>query len=488
MDLKEKLKGLSLVEKQELLQNLRQKELLRKEKALETFEPFKGQQDFLFSQKRLTAVFCGNGWGKTTILTIRLILSHYPELWESFQRFFPKDFVAPLQPVNHDWFFITGFDKVEDYWNELQKWCPPSRMPKANKMGTSSIKRLEWDNVTFTTFYSHDQDSKKAESTNIDGLFCDEPPPRDLWIAAYRGLRSNQDYFILIAGTPISEPWLYEEIFMPWALKKEPNTQIIQGSTFDNPHLSKSWIKDFESKLTEDERRSRLHGEFSHLQGRVFKEFSRQTHVYSFQKWPETWPVYFAVDPHPRKPHTALWLGVTDEDILVVLNELQVEGDIEDFAAAVKKLEKENGFKIVSRRIDNSGSGTDWNRDSFIAQLGKLGVRCSPMRKSEKDVASSLQKIKLLLKNKQLRFLENCVATIADMELYAWQDFRNPASSGVNEKPRKIHDDMIDPLRYIVMSNPIHSPSLSVISTLSERNPYNKDVKASLWKQAAIID
>lgn len=462
--LKTKLKSLSLEQKKELLLSLKQKEMVQKEKVLETFKPHTGQATFLSNQCRIRCMFSGNGFGKTTALTMDLIYTHlecHPH--------------RDTSNVRHSWFLITGFDKVEDYWNEIKRWCPPSKLPTVNKMGTSAIKRIEWANGSVTTFYSHDQDSNKLEGTNIDALYCDEPPPRDLWIAAYRGLRNNPDYFIVIAGTPIGEPWLYEEIYQPWALKKDKNICIIQGSTHDNPYLSKVWIDDFESRLTEEERPTRIHGEFKHLQGRVFKEFTRQTHVYNHQTWPDEWPVYMAIDPHPRKPHTALWLGVTSEDVKVVINEISVEGDIETFANRIKQLEKDNNYKVVSRRIDNSGSGTDWNRDSFIAQLAKYGIRVSPMRKAEKDVSSSIQKIKLLLKNKELRFLENCVLTISDMELYAWQDYRNPSAAGVNEKPRKIHDDMIDPLRYIIVSNPLHSPSLEVISTLSDRNPYNKD-------------
>lgn len=467
------LTNFSRAEKEELLRQLKNKELLKQERVLESFKPHDGQRRFLEAPQRIRALFSGNGFGKTTALTIDLIYTHTEN--------HPHRQTAG---VRHAWFLISGFDKVEDYWNEIKRWCPPSKLPTINKLGTSSIKRLEWPNGSITTFYSHDQDSGKLEGTNIDALYCDEPPPRSLWVAAYRGLRNNPDYFIVIAGTPIAEPWLYEEIYQPWALKKDSNIFIIQGATHDNPYLSKDWIEDFKSRLTEDEIRTRLYGEFQHLQGRVFKEFTRQTHVYSFQKWPTDWPVYMAIDPHPRKPHTALWLGVTSDDILVVIDELAIEGDIETFANAIKEKEKNAGYKIISRRIDNSGSGTDWNRDSFIAQLAKLGIRTSPMRKSEKDIAASLQKIKLLLKNKQLRFLENCTNAISDMELYAWQDYKNPLSSGVNEKPRKIHDDMIDPLRYIIVSNPVHSPSMEVLSSFSDRNPYNKDlVKPALWSR-----
>jgi len=476
--LQNQLKGLNLEQKKQLLESLKQKELINQEKVLETFKPHAGQLAFLKAPHRIRAMFSGNGFGKTTALALDLIYTHTE-----------RHPYRSTSGVRHSWFLVSGFDKVEDYWNEIKRWCPPSQHPTSNKMGTSAIKRLEWPNGSVTTFYSHDQDSAKLEGTNIDALFCDEPPPRNLWIAAYRGLRNNPDYFIVIAGTPISEPWLYEEIYQPWAMKKDKNIFIIQGSTYDNPFLSQTWVKDFEARLTEDERASRIHGEFSHLQGRVFKEFTRQTHVYGYQTWPEDWPVYCAIDPHPRKPHTAVWLGVTSDDVLVVIDELKVEGDVEEFAKALKQKDKDGKYKIISRRIDNSGSGTDWNRDSFIAQLASFGVRTSPMRKSEKDVASSLQRIKLLLKNKQLRFLENCVNMISDMELYAWQDYRNPAASGIQEKPRKIHDDMIDPLRYIIASNPIHSPTMSVISTLSDKNPYNKDsIKPSLWKRSAMIN
>jgi hypothetical protein len=472
------LTKLNRQEKEELLRVLQTKALLKKEHVLKDFQPHPGQLPFLFSTTRITAAFSGNGWGKTTMLVIRLILAHHPELWSEFKHLFPKDFTPPTLPVNHSWFFIPGFDKVEDYWQELKRWCPPSKLPKPSKMGTSAIKRLEWTNNTATTYYSHDQDSAKAEGSNIDALFCDEPPPRALWIAAYRGLRNNKNYFIILAGTPISEPWLYEEIYAPGASGKDPNVKIIQGSTYQNPHLSKDWIADFESRLTDDERKVRLHGEFAHLQGRVFKEFSRPTHVFNVQKWPEEWPVYCAIDPHPRKPHTVVYAGVTNDDVIVVLDELVIEGTVDELAKAMKAKEEANGYRVVCRRIDNSGSGTDWNRDSVISQLdqwsrlNKYNVRVSPMRKAEKDVAASIQKIKLLLKNGQLRFLENCIETIKDMELYAWQDYRNPESAGVLEKPRKIHDDMIDPLRYIIASNPVHSPSLHVLSTLGDRRPY----------------
>lgn len=453
-------------QKEELLKLLQQKALLLKEDVLTRFEPHTGQQKFLSSPARIRAAFSGNGFGKTTALTIDLIWAH--------TRRHPH---RNTDDVFHSWLLIKGFDKVEDYWSELKRWCPPSLLPKPNKMGTSAIKRLEWTNGTTTTFYSHDQDSGKLEGTNLDALYCDEPPPQSLWIAAYRGLRNNPNYYVVIAGTPISDAWMYEEIYVP-GMGGDPNICIVQGSTYDNPHLSQEWVADFEKRVPDDERAARIHGEFKFLQGRVFKEFNRREHVLPAQTWPSEWPVYCAIDPHPRKPHTVVYVGVTPDEELCVIDEISLEGTPEDLAEEMRRKETENGYKIVARRIDNSGSGTDWSRDSFVTMLDQwsrensYNVRVSPMRKAEKDVAQSIQKMKLLLKQMRLKFLETAKHTIRDMELFAWADHRNPEKAGIKEQPKKVNDDFIDPLRYIIASNPVHSPVFHAASRLGNALPY----------------
>lgn len=455
--------NLTREQKEQLFKLLEQKALVKKERVLDEFKAHAGQVQFLQSPATIRAMFSGNGFGKTTALAIDLIWAHTR-----------KHPYRDTGDVGHSWLLVPSLDKAEDYWAEVKRWCPPSMLPKPSKMGSSNIRRFEWQNGTITTIYSHEQDSDKLEGTNLDALYCDEPPPRDLWIAAFRGLRNNPNYYVVMAGTPLAAAWLYEELYIPWMTKADKKIEIIQGSTYDNPHLSAEFVNDFASRLSEDEKKTRLYGEFSFLQGRVFKDFSRRTHVFKQQDWPTDWPVYCAIDPHPRKPHTVVYLGVTADDVMVVIDELSVEGDIEHLADAMKELEKRKAYKVVTRRVDNSGAGTDWNRDSFIDQLAKFGIRTNPMRKAEKDVAASIQKIQRLFKNNQLAVLENCHNTIKDLELFQWENHLHPEKSGIKEAPKKIHDDFIDPLRYIVMSNPVHSPSLSFISSIGDKTPYNK--------------
>lgn len=436
----------SRAEKEELLKKLRQRELLVKEAVLDHFKPTSYQQEFLSSPHRIRAMFCGNGSGKTTVQTIDLIYTHtntHP--------------YRDTSKVFHTWFLVSGLDKVEDYWREIKRWCPPTKLPRPDKMGSSSIRRLYWSNGSMTTFYSHDQEPMKLEGTNIDALYVDEPCPKNLWVAAFRGLRNNPDYFISIAATPVSEPWMYEELYLPGITGQNKDVKIIEASMLDNPHLSKDFIQLFETQLTDDEKEVRIKGKFAALQGRVFKEFDRRKHVLALQAWPADWPVYVGLDVHTRKPNTAIWLGVTKDEQFVVLDECAVEG-IEEFAKKVAQ--KNEGRRIINICADNSALSADWSQRSAIQMLSDNGVVATPVRQSDKDVANGITKMRHLLKGTHtdgkpdLFVMENCKGVIREFELYVWDDHRNPDKSGIKEKPRKINDDFLDPLRYVINRKP----------------------------------
>lgn len=463
---------------------LKQKLLIQQENKLLQFKPNAGAQAAFFRSMAKVRMLCGgNGIGKTTAIVIELLYTHLKQ--------HP---IRETDKTNHTWVIIPGYDKVEDYWREIQRWCPPSKLPDTDKMGTSVIRRLRWKNGNTTTFYSMDQEPLKLEGTNYDALFLDEPPPRDLYIAAYRGLRNNPHYFICFACTPISEPWLYTEVYLPGVSGRDKNIEIFQGSTYENAYLSKDFIEDFRSRLTDDEIRVRIYGEFAALQGRVFKEFSRQKHVIEDQDWPIDWPVWAGIDPHTRKPNSCIWVGVTPEDNYVVLKEIQVEG-VQELADAIKSVEKRFQFRVIQRRIDNSGSALDWSRGSAVDLLLKNQVRVSPMKNREKSLEDGIHRISQLLKGDRmvgsgggekqvprLKFFRSCERLIEDMELYCWHDSRNPEKSGVMERPRKVHDDMIDPLRYVLISKPTFHGLLDPITYVEfeGKGSKSKDIASQL--------
>lgn len=464
---------LSRAEKEELLKKLQQLEILQKEKVLEKFEPTRMQERFFRSQAPIRLLTAGNGSGKSLSLLMELIWSHLN--------------IHPFRDctfVNHSWVVVPGYEKVEDYIHELKRWCPPTQLPEFDKMGTSAIRRLRWKNGSLTTFYSIDSDPNRFEGTNYQKLFIDEPCPRAVYIAALRGLRNSPAWSVVWAMTPISEPWIYEDLYLPSVNGQTKDIEVFEGSSYDNPHLSREFLKAFEAQLTEDERQTRIEGKFALLQGRVFKEFDRRLHVLKFQPWPADWPVYEALDVHTRKPNTAVWVGLTKDEDLVVLDELAVEG-IPDFAQAI--LQRRSGKRIVSSIVDNSALSADWSTRSAMDMLSSAGIRCSAVHQRDKDVANGINKIKRALKGSldsngklrpQLYVMENCRNTIKEFEMYVWDDHRVPEKSGVKEKPRKIYDDFLDPIRYIINRSPKFEISFEPISYRSP-GAYNRDYRPS---------
>jgi phage terminase large subunit len=416
----------------------------------------------------------GNGFGKTTVLIIDILWTHLK-----------KHPYRDCSLVKHSWVIVNGYDKVEDYWNEIKKWCPPSQLPVVDKMGTSNIRRLRWQNGDTTTFYSLDTDPNRFEGTNYHKLYIDEPPTRAVYIAALRGLRSSPDWSVVLAMTAWqAEPWLYEDLYLPGIMKKNPEIEVFTGSSYDNPHANKEFLDSWSAQMTEDERRCRIDGEFSLVQGRVFKEFNRKTHIIAYQDWPEDWPVYEGIDVHTRKPNTCIWLGVTKEEELVVIDECAVEG-IEDFAAEI--LRRRGKKRIVNTCADNSALSQDWSTRTAIQLLRDHGVTCSPVRKQDKDVANGINKIKRHFRGQKaadgslkptLFVMENCSGMVRDLELYSWEDNRHPEKMGIKEAPRKVYDDFIDPLRYLVNRNPRYNFQLAPIG-YAHRPTYSRSFNSN---------
>lgn len=457
--------------KEALIKALKEKQLVQKENILDRFfdqgtkpKPNPIQKKFFESKARIRALFSGNGSGKTTSLIIELIMAH--------TRQHPY---REVSAVDKTWVICPSYQKIPDYLEEAKKWCPPSKFPKLESLGTPHKRRWVWPNGSTTTFFSAEQDPDQLEGTNLDVLLIDEPIPRSLYVAAYRGLRRNPNHYVVFAGTALDEPWLYTEIYTKGMDPKNKTIEVFQGTTFDNAeNLDPEWIKEFSDSLTDDEKKVRLYGEFAVLQGRVFKEFNRRDHVIPFAKWPEDWPVWVRIDCHTRKPSTAIWLGVTKEDELVVIDEAEAPS-IEELGALIHKRNKEKKYRVVNMRMDNSGLNPGWDstkRTAFDA-LREQGLNVTAVKKYEKDVDESILRIKRLLKPKQpadqkpyalLLFMENCVNTIQQMELYGWKESRHEEKTGKSEKIQKVNDDYIDPLRYAVMARPTFRPALESFS------------------------
>ncbi len=295
----------------------------------------------------------------------------------------------------------------------------------------------------------------------------DEPPPRELFVGTMRGLIDFRGRAWLTL-TPISEPWLFDEIVGKADGKKVWFTTV---DIRDNPYLSEEAIADFESKLLPEEVEARIHGKFVHLAGRVYKSLDTSIHcVNDMPKGWESWPVYFALDPADRRPHHGMWACISPNDELYIFDEIVYTGILDDLCERILIRERSSGINpdTVIRILDpNKGRApTSITGLRLIDELANRGVYFTAdvnddIALGHLAVAGRLHYNKdkpISYDNKpHLYFWRGrTLETIRQLMSYVYDDWRgiNKNTRTMKETPKDICKDLPDDLRYIVMSNP----------------------------------
>jgi hypothetical protein len=362
--------------------------------------------------------------------------------------------------------------KVASTWLvEIRKWMP-LKEEQLHKDGKPFVSRISFDNGSEILFLFHETAEMVFESIELSMGVFDEPCPRHIWISLLRGGRTKgKPASYLFVGTPIGGgAWMREELVTPWARGELPDVEVFKyGTVVNEANLAEGYVEQFQRYLTEKEKRVRLLGEFSDLDGLALAHlFSRENHTLpaSSHRWPPHYPVIIAIDVAMSKPHVALMMGVDKHDQLVVLKELSLKGTAPEFAAALKNWMA--GYRVVDIVADSLGSSDLSGGDgqlSFIASLNKHGIRCRATTYNEKDNESWISVIREVLaipleadnfgrREPRLKIVDSCTGLINDIETVSWQKVRN------EELYKPVLDiakkDRLAALKYCLAAQPTH--------------------------------
>jgi hypothetical protein len=430
-----------------------------------SYVPNEGQLTIHRSQKRERFVFSGNGAGKTTLLIQEL-------LWTAtgFNPVLKKNTKVPAKCV----LVLDSPDKVaQKVVPEIKKWYP-LKEDQLHKDGKPYHSRITFPNGSEIVIMFHDQDPMKFESIDdIDFNGFDEPPPKHIYIALLRGTRGKRSLpKTLLVGTPLAAPWLRTDIFEPWSRGEEPDVECFKFSTHVNAdNLRTGFIEDFSRRLSEQELRIRIHGDFFDLSGLALTHLiDRSVHFIKPFDWPRDWPLILVVDPHPRKAHVAILLGASTDDQLFVIKETSSKTAPSEFARELATFC--DGYQIVDAVCDSLGSSDltgGMGRLSFIQVLNRTWqeegtqLRIRPTTYNEKLDEAWIQRIQeaLLIPDEpdqlgnripELRVFDTCKGTIFDIENAAWYKVR--LSEEVKPKIDMTKRDFLSCLKYGLAAQP----------------------------------
>ena len=153
--------------------------------------------------------------------------------------------------------------------------------------------------------------------------------------------------------------------------------------------LEHDTIEKIKNSLDPDEIPARIYGKFMHLQGLVFKEFKRSVHVIKpFEINPIDFAVYMALDPHPRTEDAVLWVAVSRDNVLYVVDELFEHNTIDELVHKIKAIEDMKKYRIVRRLIDPSAKARDQHSEySLLDELSQKGLYFE-LGTKERDLAT----------------------------------------------------------------------------------------------------
>ncbi len=438
-------------QKERLLRHLlEQKEILDQTRLLR-FQPNPGlngekgfQEKFIRSLKRVRLVTAGNQSGKTHL-----------GAWDH----------ACLQVGVHPFrkmktpttaFIVTAKPHSEG----IEKDIIPKLKEVVGSRDIVDIKnnsrgvpyKIIWRTGSVSYMLSCEQDDIVFEGTTWGHGWFDEPPPRHIYIAMERGLLTSGGP-VSFTCTPLEEPWLYDEIYIPGMMGTDPDIAVFEGSSDENRKIDAAAKKRFFNKLDPDEIETRWHGKFRHLMGRVFKSYDHTKHLIKPFRVPRHWPTWLSIDPHRNKPHAVLFLTISPENIKYICNEIYVKCTIDELADFITDIESQ--YNMVDRLIDTSAQEDGWGRVSARELLNDKGVRTKLAQKKNKK-ASGITFINQIFHQDQMFVFDTCIRTHRELSLQAYEKHKSDQQV-VLEVPQKKFDDMTDNLRYILVERPDYS-------------------------------
>lgn len=401
---------------------------------------------------KIRCAITGNRYGKSTaavVDAIKLALGTH----EYCKRF-------PV-PVKIKVFGDSYQQVMENIKLKFEQWLPlealdPKKPFETNQMGM--LTGIRFANRSYIKIGSYDQDCRKSEGSDWDAIYFDEPPSRDVYVANLRGL-ADRNGIMSITATPLSEAWMFDDLWMPGMTGQKPFIKCIRGSGHDNPHTDKMGLQLFLDELTPDERKIRELGEFARLKGLVIDTYQPAVADIDDFDLTDEFILYEGIDPHLHKPHTALWKALRNDGKRFVVAELYTRGGIKEFGEEIhekRQMLTRFGAPLIQSICDTSLNQVDPMsrlnlKDELSNVLRSLGEDVVPYNAQKRDwLMPGIQKLKDLYRvfqNKETGkpecnqyVFKSCSKYRYELFHYQWPE----KEFGDNIKPIARHNDGID--------------------------------------------
>ncbi len=473
-------KAHTLGELHQILAELYQYERALQEQKIVFFRPNpQGQQEEFFeSQTASVRLVLGSNRSGKTVVGCTEAISHSL----GFRPWYPQDHPLrvvrladgnPIPVPNVGRIIAQNYEQAirQTILEKFREWMPHGCIARIEKNTRGIPVCFHFHNGSKIHLMSNDQDDMAFEGPNGHWFWGDEPFDYRKYTGLKRGLVDFNGH-CWMTMTPLSQPWI-NDIIVRRANEPGSGVKMFKFSVWDNctergGHLSREAIEEFLSDLREDELEARLHANFLHLAGLVYKEWEpRPPYWIDPYEIPEAWPRVQFVDPHGRKPLALMWAAVSPNNQLIVYRTVYQRSlrTVEDAANYIKHVENWEtpefpGLEaepVVLRIIDWSAEEEERTSGTSIrSKFGEFGLHYVKAKKQNAEYGYDAIHQALKIPDYEwaepgLVVFNNCHDLKQNFMNFCydeWGSNRQRDLMGDKEGYRKANDDFIDPIRY----------------------------------------
>jgi len=345
--------------------------------------------------------------------------------------------------------FLNGVDKI--ILPLYKQWLPKKYLIDGSWEASYSRERhvLTLNNGSFVEFMSQDQDLDKFAGSSRHFVHFDEECPKVVWQECLaRLVDTDGDWWM--SQTPVQGmEWIFDDVYIP-AKEGTKDIGIVEASMEDNPTLSKEAIARYMESLSPEEQIIRKLGQYVHLGGAVFPEFSPLTHCIPRGQFKPTSKhrIIRTMDSGYTNPTVWLWMAVDEDGTITVFKEhYKAQWNVAQHSEVVNQITydilKQTGGDVYLTTGDPAIKQTkEHTGTSILHEYSKHGIYIA-VDAIPNDRRVGLEKIQQYMKinprngKPSLMFTDECSHLIAELPKLKWKKHASPK---VAEQKNKLED------------------------------------------------
>lgn len=436
---------------------LREIGLKRQSDPLAFYQPHAKQRAFHSFTAHAKCFFGGNQSGKTTAGLADDIIQAIdedavPDHLKPYKKF-KAPFLCRIMAESFPVLETTLLQK-------LQELLPQDQLLGGSwqKAYDKNLRVLYFANGSKFFFMTYEQEVRKMGGASIDRVHFDEEPPLAVFNECrLRVMAHGGD--LLFTMTPVfGLTWTYDQLWKRRGDQTEkdvyraPDIDVVTVDIKDNPTIDHKQIELALEGMSDEERAAREEGKFVALHGLIYADFKKEKHVVPQRPVPENVNVVVGIDPGLAHPAGVVWMYLTPDDTMVVFEAERFKGmSAAQVCQRILEINDLHGvhplYYVIDPAARNKEHQTGRSTQMEYADNGIVTIA------GQNSVTAGINRVRERFQKETLLVQSNCTELIDELLKYRW---KKPPRSGeaTKEAPVKREDDLVDPLRYVVMSRP----------------------------------